>query len=230
MLRVDDIRDLLTEKWLSEDYTNGTIELVGESFVADVPTIFGKPNDDYVERELQWYRSGSLYVNDIPGGAPKIWQQISSSTGKINSNYGHLLLSPSNGNQLSNVIIALMQDPGSRRATAIYTRPTMHSDWNAGGMQDFVCTNAVQYLIRNDELMVIVQMRSNDVVFGYRNDYAWQRYIQELIVSTLRGSDKFEQLRPGRIIWHAASLHVYERHFWMLEHYNLTGEFDPVLK
>jgi len=29
-----------------------TIELLGASFTADFPTIFGEPNDDYIDREL----------------------------------------------------------------------------------------------------------------------------------------------------------------------------------
>ena len=42
---------------------------------------------------------------------------------------------------------------------------------------DFICTNSVNYYIRNGEINCVVQMRSNDVVYGYKNDYAWQRYV-----------------------------------------------------
>jgi len=77
-------------------------------------------------------------------------------------------------------------------------------------MSDFMCTNAVQYLIRDDVLNVIVQMRSNDVVFGYRNDFAWQDYVASLLETALRCDGR-------KIIWNVGSLHVYERHFSLVE-------------
>jgi len=88
----------------------------------------------------------------------------------------------------------------------IYTRPTMWYDYNFNGMSDFMCTNAVQYMIRDGELIAIVQMRSNDVVFGYRNDYAWQKHVIDKLAAELN-------IIGTKIIWHVGSLHVYERHF-----------------
>ena len=82
----------------------------------------------------------------------------------------------------------------------------MHDDYCANGMSDFMCTNAVQYLIRDRILNVVVQMRSNDVVFGYRNDYAWQKHVADQLAAKL-------ELNGVKIIWNVGSLHVYERHF-----------------
>jgi thymidylate synthase len=62
-------------------------------------------------------------------------------------------------------------------------------------------------MIRDEQLIVIVQMRSNDVVFGYRNDYAWQKYVAFHMTKDLKLS------HPPKIIWHVGNLHVYERHF-----------------
>ena len=97
--------------------------------------------------------------------------------------------------------------PNSRRAVMIYTRPTMWEDYKRDGMSDFMCTNTVQYMIRNEQLVAIVQMRSNDVVFGYRNDYAWQKHVADTLTADL-GLTK-----EPKIIWHVGNLHVYERHF-----------------
>ena len=36
-----------------------TIEIIGASFVADKPAIFGTPNQDYIDAEIQWYNSQS---------------------------------------------------------------------------------------------------------------------------------------------------------------------------
>ena len=182
------------------------LELVSASFVADQPAIFGKVNQDYVDRELEWYKSQSLNVNDIPGGPPAIWKQVADKDGFINSNYGWCIWSPLNGSQYDNTLAELKKNPDSRRAVMIYTRPSMHFKYNIGGMSDFMCTNAVQYVIRNGSVHSIVQMRSNDVVFGYKNDYAWQKHVLDLLADDLK-------VPAGSILWNAGSLHVYERHF-----------------
>lgn len=208
---VKDIRErfieLHDELPLSE--VAGTIEIVGSSFVADEPTIFGEPNEDYILSELEWYLSQSLNVNDIKPKVPKIWQQVADEDGLINSNYGYLMFSDRNGSQYHHVRNQLMVQPDGRRAVAIYTRPSMHTDWAHNGRRDFVCTNAVNYFIRNRQLHAVVQMRSNDVVFGYRNDYAWQRYVLERLAKDV-------DVAPGDIVWQAASLHVYARHYHLI--------------
>ncbi len=211
MYNVETIRKILTGKLVGKRFVTDksgvkTIELVGYSFLADEPAIFGKPNNDYIERELEWYESKSLYVNDIPGKTPPIWEQISNVHGIINSNYGYLIYSEANGNQYKRVLEALRADQNTRRAVMIYQRPSMHDDYNSEGMSDFICTNAVQYLVREGKLVAIVQMRSNDAYFGYRNDYAWQRHVQNKLANELG-------LEVGNLVWNAGSLHLYERHF-----------------
>lgn len=228
MLFIEDIRDEFARLRVEGKTVNGTLELVGESFLATEDSIFGQPNHDYIQRELDWYVSGSLDVNDIPGGAPQIWKQVSSNEGLINSNYGYLLLGEENGYQLDHVVKHLVDDIGTRRATAVYTRPEIHTEWDFDGMSDFICTNAVQYLIRDGQLHLIVQMRSNDIVFGYRNDYAWHRFTQRLVIDDL--AENGIDVKAGQIVWHAASLHMYERHFWMLDHYIQTGDPTPPLE
>ena len=88
----------------------------------------------------------------------------------------------------------------------------------------FRSTNAVQYLVRNNKVHAIVQMRSNDAWAGYRNDYAWQRYVLEHVRAELarRGRD----YKIGDIIWNVGSLHVYERQFYLIDHYIKTGELS----
>ena len=214
MSNVQSIQDAFVNLYESKQYVTDktgvkTIELVGASFVCDKPAIFGEPNFDYIKRELEWYESESLNVNDLKP-TPQIWQDISDKDGMINSNYGYLIYNAKNGEQFLKVKDELKKNPNSRRAVMIYTRPTMHEEYNVNGMSDFICTNAVQYLIRDNKLHAVVQMRSNDVVFGYRNDYAWQRYVLEFLADELR-------IDYGDITWQVGSLHVYERHFKFIE-------------
>lgn len=212
MLKVEHIREhfiseLKAERFITDKTGVKTIEMIGACFEANHSSIFGDINEEYIQRELDWYKSMSLYVDDIPGITPAIWKQVASTEGKINSNYGWAIYSEDNGLQYLNVLDELKKNPNSRRAVMIYTRPTMWSDYNHNGMSDFMCTNAVQYMIRDGQLVAVVQMRSNDVVFGYRNDYAWQKYVADMLTVDL-GLD----VEP-KIIWNVGNLHVYERHF-----------------
>jgi thymidylate synthase len=201
---------LLKNEAFIEDKTGvKMLEIRSASFIADEPSIFGTPNQDYIDRELAWYESQSLNVNDIPGGPPTIWKQVADKHGYINSNYGWCIFSKRNGSQYDNVVKELTAHPYSRRAVMIYTRPKMWEDYNLDGMSDFMCTNAVQYMIRYGRLNAVVQMRSNDVVFGYRNDYAWQKHVLQKLAKDLG-------VVEGDIYWNAGSLHVYERHFNMV--------------
>jgi len=208
---VDTIRrvfkDMLERKDFVTDKTGvKMLEMIGAQFRANEPAIFGTPNQDYIDREIQWYKSMSLNVNDIPGGPPEIWKKVADRNGYINSNYGHCIWSHGNYKQYDHVLEELKKNPETRRAVMIYTRPNMWHDYNHAGRSDFMCTNTVQYLIRDEKLQVVVQMRSNDVVYGYKNDWAWQKYVQAELAHALG-------MMTGDIFWQVGSLHIYQRHF-----------------
>jgi thymidylate synthase len=92
----------------------------------------------------------------------------------------------------------------------------MWLDYSKNGRSDFMCTNAVQYLIRDGKIHAIVQMRSNDAIFGFRNDLAWQKHILEGLCRDLN-------IPVGNIHWQVGSLHVYARHYYLVDHFNKTG-------
>lgn len=215
MQKVSDIRAKLIQKYKDQDFVIDktgvkTIELIGESFIADEDWIIRTPNYEYIERELEWYKSQSLYVDDIPGGTPAIWNQVASDFGEINSNYGYLIWNEENYNQYDNVLKELKANPNSRRAVMIYNRPQMHEHYNRDGMSDFICTYANTFLIRDGKLISHYLMRSNDAVFGYDNDIHWAMHVQKQLALDLN-------VECGDIIWTATNLHVYERHFKFIE-------------
>lgn len=216
-MHVADIRiDLANRLYLNQFVTDKsgarTIEIPGVSFIADEPSIFGIVNEDYVKRELVWYKSMSLNVRDIPGKVPEIWKQVANKDGLINSNYGWCIWASENFNQYESCLAELITNTHSRRAVMIYTRPTMHTDAFYNGCSDFMCTNTVQYMIRDNKMHCVVMMRSNDVVFGYRNDRAWQLHVLNLLVDDYNRLSK-GNVQVGDIHWLVGSLHVYERHF-----------------
>ena len=73
-----------------------TIEIQNAHFLADQNWIIRQPSYKYFKRELEWYLSMSLNVNDIPGEAPSMWKACAAKDGSINSNYGWCILSQEN--------------------------------------------------------------------------------------------------------------------------------------
>lgn len=213
-MKVSDIRKHFQQELKSKNFTldktgSKTIEMIGASFIADEPAIFGVPNDDYINSEIAWYKNQSSNINDIYGSdkePPVAWKYAANIYGEINSNYGLLIWSKKYFEQYDNVLAELKRNPDSRRGTMVYTRPSIWAEYNENGKSDFICTNAVTYYIRNDMLHSVVQMRSNDVVYGYKNDYAWQRFVQHQLALALG-------VQVGDIHWQVQNLHVYEKHF-----------------
>ncbi len=204
--------ELANQRFTTDRNGGKTIEMLGACFIADEPAIFGTPNQEYIDAEIAWYDSQSTNINDIyvDRDPPQAWQMTGNRHGEINSNYGYLIYSDGNGNQYQNVLDELCKNPDSRRASMVYQRPSIWTDYNENGKNDFICTNSVTYYIRDGKLDCVVQMRSNDVIFGYRNDYAWQRHVQCQLADDL---NKCTYVKPGRIIWQVQNLHVYDRHF-----------------
>ena len=213
MLTVDDIRQYFIQELRDENFTvdrtnSKTIELIGASFIADEEAIFGEPNVPYIDAELDWYLGCSTNINDIryKDEPPTAWQYAANEYGEINSNYGKLIFDDKYYRQFDNVINELNHEPDSRRAVMIYNRPSIWTEFDENGKNDFICTNAVSYYIRDNHLQSVVQMRSNDVVFGYKNDYAWQRYVMNMVANEV-------DCEVGTLTWQVQNLHVYERHF-----------------
>ena len=213
MQKVSDIRNYFISELNNEQYVidktgQKTIEMIGASFIADEAAIFGVPNEEYIEAEIDWYLSGSTNINDIyvDRDPPKAWEYSANRHGEINSNYGHLIFDDKYFRQYDNVITELLNNKDSRRACMVYNRPSIWVEYDENYKNDFICTNAVTYYIRDGLLHSVVQMRSNDVVFGYKNDYAWQSYVLGALSLDI-------EVPVGNITWQVQNLHVYERHF-----------------
>ena len=228
MLKVNDIRKHFIEELKNENFSRDksgvkTIELIGASFHADEEAIFGKPNAEYIADELDWYRSMSTNIYDIGDRdePPAAWKYSANEHGEINSNYGTLIYSDKYYRQYDMVLDELLRNMDSRRATMVYNRPSIWAEYDENGKNDFICTNAVTYYLRDGAIHAVVQMRSNDVVFGYKNDYAWQLHVLEQLVDDYNvcyfdmaaDADYRKEMKVGKITWQVQNLHVYERHF-----------------
>lgn len=170
-------------------------------------------NESYIEKEYRWYMSKDLSVDSVKD--VKIWSQVADSNGEINSNYGYLVYSKGNFSQFSNVIKTLENHRDSRQAIIIYTRPSIHYEWNSNGGSDFICTLYQQFFIRDNKLHCITNMRSSDSIFGLRNDLPWFNDVILTMHKNLKIT--YPDLEIGTHIFIANSFHIYERHFSKLE-------------
>ena len=232
MMNVNDIRnyfkgELKAQRFTTDKTGANTIEMLGACFNADEPSIFGTPVKSYINSELAWYESMSTNINDIHGedkAPPAAWMYAADKHGNINSNYGHLVFHDKYHNQYQNAFNELMANPDSRRAQMVYNRPSIWVEFDEGGKSDFICTNAQTFYIRDGKLHMVSQMRSNDVVFGYKNDYAWAQYLMDKFVTEWNqiaddynvntySSDPIQLIEKGTLTWQVMNLHVYSRHF-----------------
>lgn len=196
------------------------VEIIDSHIVGLDPTQslldFGprKTPEKYCKRELEWYLSEDLnikgHVDDV-----LIWNQVCDKDGFINSNYGNLVFSKENFKQYQHVLEELKSHPDSRRSLIIYIRPSIWLEYNADGMNDFICTISAQVFIRNNKLIWINTMRSQDSIFGSGSDFYWACYVYNKLYNDLK--ETYPDLEMGYINWNCGSFHLYERHFGLLE-------------
>lgn len=167
----------------------------------------------YLLAEWIWYLSGQSHVDTIKDYAP-FWATIAAEDGTVNSNYGYRLFGYSPDipyNQWEKVKEQLKADPDTRQAimhinaSYDYTKET----------KDRPCTLTLQWFIRDNKLILKVNMRSNDAVMGFGNDVFQFTMMQEMMLVQLRNHG-FPDLELGPYLHDAGSMHVYERHFAMV--------------
>jgi len=164
-------------------------------------------NMDYLKGELKWYESGSLYVKDIEKHS-SFWKKIANNDGTINSNYGYLAKKEqfNDKSQLEWCIDKLLEDSNTRQAVINYNQPRHKYNDN----RDFVCTISQQFIKRDNKLDSITLMRSNDLIYGLTYDLPWFTRLQEEVSNKTK-------IPLGYYNHYTASMHVYKKHFKMLE-------------
>jgi thymidylate synthase len=153
--------------------------------------------------EFCWHASASDDVEALAYYAPR-WRAFAEDGRRVRGScYGHRIFGH-DGNDHSpwDKLIALLRtDPASRRAV-IDLAGEDQLDPNA---LDISCTSTFQAFIRRGSLHVIVQMRSNDAVWGLPYDIFLFTMLQEMLALTLG-------VEVGTYMHGAGSLHLYEPH------------------
>jgi hypothetical protein len=204
------------------DHRTGNRVLYSVDWVADKDSMIGKVNPDWVRRELDWFFSGSDKLEDMEGPVPGLFKACAGVDGRVNSAYGYILFGQGDRLPQPPSLFARVVDTfeneglGTRHAVAIISDRDIHNLAHYNGRNDFICTNALNFMVDQDNrLHIIAQMRSMDAVFGYRADYSMWDQLMDYLLGALERSYPF--LRRGDITFQVANLHVYPRHFELLE-------------
>ncbi|QKN87750.1 thymidylate synthase [Microbacterium phage Ixel] len=219
---IDDVVLALAEAQI--DPRTGNRVLYSVDWIADRDSMIGQVNKDWVRRELDWFFSGSDKLEDMEGPVPALFQACAGTDGRVNSAYGYVLFGERHAANLMSpqytlfdrvVDTFLGEGLGTRHAVAIISDREIHDLARYNGRNDFICTNALNFMIdERNQLHIIAQMRSMDAVFGYRADYSMWNVLMDHLLGALEMA--YPELTRGDITFQVANLHVYPRHFELL--------------
>ena len=195
-----------------------TKELIGVNFVISKPSLgkkdmlkfLFKDEADNIEKYCEQEFLDRINREGLnPGNSYKIrldlWQALMSKkdgdkfdyTYSERINYCH---------QLDNAIAALKDDIHSRRAMIMIFRPEDTLD-SSGFSTRIPCSIDYQFLIRNNKLMVLYHIRSNDYFKHFAIDIWLANALQEYIVEQLK--DIYPNLKVGSLNYYCGSFHAY---------------------
>ena len=195
-----------------------TKELIGVNFIISKPSLKKKEMLEFLFKEeadnIEKYCEQELLdrVNREglnPGHSYKIrldlWQSLMSKKDgeKFDYTYSERI---NFHNQLDNAIASLKEDEHSRRAMVMIFKPE-DTDESMGFATRIPCSISYQFVIRNNKLMVIYYIRSNDYFKHFAIDIWLANAMQEYIVEQLK--ETYPKLKVGSLNYYCGSFHAY---------------------
>ena len=213
---VNIIQDILTNGHITDSRNGPVRECLGAQIILkniDHPFLMNqrrKLSPYYACAETLWYLSFTSEVEMIEAYAPQYAKF--ADHGNTYGAYGHRLHSnlrdhdSHTDNQLDLVIDTLKNNPNSRQAIiTLWAADDLYAAINASS-KDVPCTLCLQFLIRDNELVMITTMRSNDVWLGLPYDMFAFTCIQRLVGQALG-------VKCGAYIHQVGSLHLYQKNW-----------------
>lgn len=180
-----------------------TIEIINNSaafplihpVVADLDR---KLNYAFMAAEAKWVLDGSEQLAPLTAVNSRM-AQFSDDGVTLAGAYGKRLVP-----QLPYVVDTLLDDPASRQAVATTWIRTPQPS------RDIPCTLTWMFIIRDNALHLRVDMRSSDAWLGIPYDFFTFSVVGLAVWQMLVEHAEFQKLRPGLLLWSAASSHLYE--------------------
>lgn len=176
----------------------------------------------YIAAEILFYFAGTNDPTFIENYA-SLWKNIHNDDGTINSAYGYLLFNEKNEHGLTQyqwVIESLKKDKDSRQAFMHFNKPHHQFQNN----KDQVCTLNAVFHIRNNKLLMTINMRSNDVIYGFMTDWAFFSILQHHVYMHLK--EYYPELEMGSYTHISHSMHLYEKHYKLVKQMVTSKTFD----
>jgi thymidylate synthase len=151
--------------------------------------------------EWLWYLSGANDYAFVEYYVPTGYRDDAPDRTTVPNGYGERLANLRGHNQLANIIKLLEHKRTSRQAVI-----QLFDAGDVGRGYGVPCTCTLQFLVRNDRVHMVVNMRSNDAYLGLPHDVFAFTMLQELVARAI-GAD------VGEYTHCVGSLHLYdERH------------------
>jgi len=81
----------------------------------------------------------------------------------------------------------------------------------------------LNFFIRNNKLNMKLNIRSNDIFYGFSYDVPWFSFILQYMYLWLKET-KYPDLELGSYYHYADNIHYYERHFELIDKINCTSK------
>ena len=195
-------------------------ELMGVAFKVDKPLLRRDDVIGYLFKDSEQMKKIIKYCKQEikdrcsgkplnPGNSYKIradmWNKFLEGSGKFSYQYAERLWT---NNQFEHVIQCLKNDSGTRQAVLSVWDPNKDMDPNKiGGGNRIPCSLCYQFLIRNNRLHLIYNMRSNDFLGHHVIDLYCASGLMEYVVKRLK--DTYPDLKVGTLTYVCASLHAF---------------------
>lgn len=165
------------------------------------PILTGKkifPKSCFIETE--WMLNGHTNIKWLNQKNVKIWDQWADKNGDLGPIYGHQLLNFNGINQIKNIVEETKLNKHSRRLLC--------SMWNPKDLHKMAlppCHYSFQFVVNNNEVDIVVSMRSLDLFIGLPYDM--------VMYSSILASYANEfNLKANEVIINAANSHIYKEH------------------
>lgn len=147
--------------------------------------------------EFLWYMTRNNKVSVIEPYIKK-WKEFSDDGIHINSNYGSIW-----HQQVLNIIEKIKKDKHTRQAVVSVYDGKIYSNYVG---KDTPCTLSLHFQVYNDRLNLTVNMRSQDLIYGFTIDQFVFSLLQEIIANEL-------ELHLGEYVHIANNIHIYKEHY-----------------
>lgn len=199
-------------------------EIIGGKYTVPMPAYITlkerKVNYNFMFAEAAWIVSGSNRLSDLTETMAS-YANYSDNGITLEGAYGPKVI-----DQLNYVVDTLVADRDSRQAVIGIWRERPRPS------KDIPCTLNMSFMIRDNMLEMVVNMRSHDIVLGSTYDvfsFSAVGNAVRLLLAARGVETTFEHQSFGNLTVTANSLHLYERHYETIDKWANSTDVDETV-